>query len=123
MMRQVGVMSLKDKDFFVQLGKRIAKFRKEAGFSQTELAQTLNCSQQHLLSFEKGRYRVPANLLPVMAKLFGVTLDELLGVDSKPARPRRPSKLERQLEQLSELPKSKRKLVSEMLDGILQQAS
>jgi len=121
--RLATLVSLKDKVFFEELGARIAKLRKEHGMTQTELAEILGYSQQHVLSLEKGRYRVPANLLPVMAELFGVTLEELLGVESKPARPKRLSKIERQLEKLSKLPKSKQRFVSEMLDTVLQQAS
>ena len=118
-----AAVSLKDKEFFEELGLRIAEFRTAAGLTQAALADRLGCSQQHLQSFEKGRYRVPANLLPVMAELFGVSLDDLLGVSTKTEKRGPPSKLERQIQQLGRLSKAKQRFISEMLDGLLQQAS
>jgi len=116
-------MGLNNNEFFVELGKRVARLRRKAGLTQSQLAEILECSQQHVLSFEKARCRIPANVLPVLAEVFGVTTDELLGIETKPSRPGPASKLEQQLERLSSLPRAKQRFVAEMLDGLLQQAS
>ena len=117
------LLSHKDPDFFVALGARISTLRKEAGMTQTQLAELLGCSQQHLVAYEKGRYRIPANLLLIVAEEFEVSLDELYGVPRKRSKPGPASKIEQQVEKLARLPRAKQRLVAEMLDGILAQAS
>jgi len=109
--------------FFKKFGKRLASLRKDAGLTQVQLAEVLGYSQTQVASFETGRRRIPVSALPVLTRTFGISFEELFGVQGKPRRRGPTSKLERQLERLSKLPRSKQKVVSEMLDGILQQAS
>jgi len=112
--------------FFKKFGERLAALRKAKGVTQTELAEATGYSQQQIQSFEKGRRRMPLSVVPDVVEKLGVTYEELLGVGKKlPKLKKRgpPSRLERQIERLAELPKSKQKVVSEMLDGLLQQAS
>jgi transcriptional regulator with XRE-family HTH domain len=117
-------MTDEDKHFFVKLGQRVAALRNEQDLTQVRLAELLGISQQHMASFEGGRRKIPANLLPRLAQLFGITVDELLGVSGKPPQKRGPaSKLQMQVEQISRLPKSKQRFVIEMLDTVIQQAS
>jgi len=111
------------KAFFRSFGARIAEFRGKRGLTQTQLARILGCSPQQVASFEKGRRKIPVSSLPALAKAFGITIDELIGHQRGTAKIGRPSKLELQLEQLTKLPRSKQKVVSEMLDGLLKQAS
>ena len=120
-MKRVVEMSRKDTEFFEQLGAQIIRNRKACGLTQTQLAEILGCSQQHLFAYEKGRYRVPANLLPVLCDVFEISLDELLGVETSGRKSGRRSKIEKQLERLSDLPKSKQKFISEMIETVLQQ--
>ena len=62
-------------------------------------------------------------MLPKLAQLFGVPLEELLGMPV-PTTKRGPAPmLQRQMERLSRLPKTKQKVVMEMLDGVLSQTS
>lgn len=54
--------------------------------------------------------------------LFNVSVDELLDSDNKKPTKRGPmSKLQKQLEQVSSLPRSKQKFVIEMIDTVIQQ--
>ncbi len=109
---------------FVKLGQRVATLRNEQDLTQLQLAELLGISQQHLASFEVGRRKIPANLLPRLAQLYGITVDALLGATDKKLQKRGPaSKLQMQVEQISRLPKSKQRFVMEMLDTVLQQAS
>lgn len=115
-------MTTKEKNFYADLGQRIARLRKERGLTQTQLAEVLGISQQHALSFEKGRRRVPVSALPKLSKALGVPLEDLLGF-SPPGSKRGPSpKLLQQLERLQQLPKRQQTLVHQMLEGICQQA-
>ena len=80
----------------------------------------MGISQQHMASFEKGIRKVPASMLPVMAQLFGTSVDELVGLKN-PATKRGPApKLQRQIEQVALLPRAKQKFVSEMLETVIQ---
>jgi len=97
--------------------------RKDKGLTQGQLADYLGISQQHMASFEKGIRKVPASMLPVMAQLFGTSVDELVGLKN-PATKRGPTpKLQRQIEQVALLPKAKQKFASEMLDTVIQQTA
>jgi len=114
-------MAEDDKTFFQALGARITKLRKDQGMTQVQLAEYLSISQQHMASFEKGIRKVPASILPMLAQLFGISVDELVG-SKGPATKRGPlPKLQRQIEQVALLPKAKQKFVSEMLDTVIQQ--
>lgn len=116
------LMDTEDKAFFVNLGKRITTLRTRIGLTQVQLAEALGYSQQQILSFEKGRRKVPVSALPELSRSLGVSIDQLLGLDDKASKRGPPSKLQHQIEQLSKLPRSKQRFVSEMLDAVLQQA-
>ncbi len=111
-----------DKLFLEQLGKRIAKLRKEAQLTQVQMANLLNISQQHMASFEAGRRKIPVSILPKLAQIFAISVDELLGF-KQVANKRGPTpKLQQQMEQIGLLPNTKRRFVMEMLDTVLQQS-
>jgi len=58
--------------------------------------------------------------------VFGVSMAELVGDDSKAARsgkPGPPSKLQHLTQRLASLPKARQKIIVEMLEGILQKAA
>lgn len=119
----LGRMTENDQTFFNRLGQQIATLRKAQHITQVQLAEFLGISQQYLQAFEAGRRKVPASMLPTLAQLFGVTLEELVGMPV-PKNKRGPApKLQRQIEQLQRLPKTKQRFVMEMLDTVLQQAS
>ena len=116
------MMNSQEQSYFVELGQRIAHLRKQRGITQVQLAKLLDCSQQRVVTLEKGRRRVPVTDLPVLSKALGIAVDELIGLKAKPAKRGPTPKLQRQLEQLSELPRSQQRFVSQMLDTVLQQA-
>ncbi len=110
-----------DKDFFERLGSRIAQLRRQHGLTQAQVAAELGVSQQTTLSFEKGRRRVPVSALPKLAKLFRVSIEELLDDSGKATRPRRgpPSKIEQQVERIRTLPKREQDHLMKVLDDAL----
>ena len=89
--------------------------------TQGQLAEYLDISQQHMASFEKGIRKVPASMLPLLAKLFGTSVDELVGIKGSATKRGPMPKLQRQIEQVALLPKAKQKFVSEMLETVIQQ--
>jgi len=60
------------------LGARIAALRRQAGFSQAELAQRLGISASAVGMYEQGRREPAADLLVALADIFGVSVDYLL---------------------------------------------
>ncbi|MGH8228506.1 MAG: helix-turn-helix domain-containing protein [Steroidobacteraceae bacterium] len=112
-----------EKAFFAQLGARMARLRKEQDITQVQMAEWLGVSQQTINAYEVGRRRIQVSALPTVAKLLGVTLEELIGEKPKPGKRGPAPKLQRQLERITQLPKSRQKFVIEMLDTVLKQAS
>ena len=117
-------MTQNDEDFFKQLGCNIATLRKTQRLTQAQLAGQLGISQQHMASFEKGIRKVPSSMLPLLATLFGVSIEELIGMPEPATRKRGPApKLQQQMAQITQLPRTKQKFVMEMLDTVIQQSA
>ena len=118
-------ISSDEREFFVQLGSRIAQLRKQSGITQVQLAEALDLSQAAITAYESGARRVPVSMLPALARILGVSVEELIGEQpSVAARKRGPApKLQQQLERISALPKSKQKFVMQVLETVLQQAA
>lgn len=119
----VRVMTHDEQQFFKALGNRIAALRQEAGMSQQAVADELGIPQQTYANYEVARARLSAALLPEIAALFGVSVDELLGMKNGAGKRGPAPMLQRQIERLNRLPKAKQKVVMEMLDGVLNQAN
>ncbi|MBE6950942.1 MAG: helix-turn-helix transcriptional regulator [Ruminococcaceae bacterium] len=60
------------------IGKRIALLRKEKGLTQEELAQHMGVSPQAVSKWENDQTCPDISALPKLARLLGVTVDELL---------------------------------------------
>jgi len=112
-----------EQTFFRAMGQRIATLRKEQHLTQTQLGELLGISQQLVASYEVGRRKVPASMLPTLAEIFAVPVEQLLGMNSQAAKRGPAPKLVRQIEQIRRLPRSKQRFVMEMLETVLQQAS
>ena len=114
-------MNPNDQVFFKELGVRIAELRKEAGMTQTQLADVLKISQQMVGAYEIGSRKIPASMLPVLAKLFAVPLEQLMGIGKQPAKRGPASVLQRQIEQISLMPRNKQKVIVEVLEAMIKQ--
>ena len=114
-------MTPQDKEFYQQLGKRIAEQRKAHGLTQTGLAELLGISQQTMAHYEGGRLRVALSMMPALAQALDVTIGDLLDEQPATKSKRGPqSKLQLQIEQIHTLPRAKQKFVSEMLETVIQ---
>ena len=60
------------------IGKRIAQLRKEKGLIQEELSQMMEVSAQAVSKWENDQTCPDIASLPKLAKILGVTVDELL---------------------------------------------
>lgn len=117
-------MNSKDESFFKVLGARIAQARKDRDLTQVQLAEQLGIAQQTLAHYEVGRARIAASLLPALAAILDVSVDEMLiGQPAMRAPGKRgpASRLQQQLDAIAQLPKSRQRVVSEVLDAMLAQ--
>jgi transcriptional regulator with XRE-family HTH domain len=124
-MNTKDAMNTKDEEFFKAMGSRVAQARKSQEITQQQLADQLGVAQQTLAHYEVGRLRVPASMLPSLAQLLTLSLDELIGTSLPKHRGKRgpASRLQQQIEAVEQLPKTKQQFVSQMLDTVLAQAS
>lgn len=126
----LSTMNTRDEQFFKDLGTRIAQARRDHGLTQQQLADALGVAQQTLAHYEVGRARLPASMLPTLARLLTLSMDELMGLPgTAPAARERggkrgpPSRLQQQIAAVSQLPKAKQQFVSEMLETVLGQSA
>jgi transcriptional regulator with XRE-family HTH domain len=110
-----------DREFYKELGARLTKLRKEQSLTQVQLAKLLGISQQLTAAYEAGQRKVPASMLPRLVKLLGISFEELLGVKSPSAKRGPAPALQRQVEQIRRLPRTKQRFVMEMLDTVIKQ--
>lgn len=114
------IMTDDDKQYYQKLGERLATMRREQHITQVQMAQMLGISQQQVASFECGRRKVPVSMLPRLSQILQVSVEEILGM--KQVVKRGPaSVLNRQVEQIRLLPRTKQKFVVEMLDTVIKQ--
>ena len=65
----------------IELANRLIEFRKKAGYSQDELANKIGVSRQAISKWERGESSPDTDNLIALAKLYNVSLDELVGIE------------------------------------------
>ena len=65
----------------IEIADRLIKLRKKAGLSQEELADKLGLSRQAVSKWERAEASPDTDNLICLAKLYGVSLDELLSTE------------------------------------------
>ena len=65
----------------IEIANRLAKLRKEKGYSQEELAEKLGLSRQAVSKWERAESSPDTDNLICLAKLYNISLDELLRTD------------------------------------------
>jgi len=97
-------------------GARLARLRKAAGFTQTQLAEELGISRRRIAYCEAESSHPPAALLQDLARVLNTSVDALLGSEPPKQKTRSKSlspRLERRLRQIENLsPKPKQQLLS-----------
>ena len=102
-------------------GDRLARFRQTAGLSQRDLAAEVGISQRMVVYYEKECERIPINLLPELARVLGISADQLLGIEKvKDNGKKRDNRLWRRFSQVEKLPTTQRKQIVQILDAFLE---
>ena len=65
----------------LKLGENLRNLRKDRGITQEELAYTLGVSFQAISKWERGESYPDISILPTLAGYFGVTIENLMGVN------------------------------------------
>lgn len=65
----------------LKISDRIKKYRSEKNLTQEEVASALGISYQAISKWERNDGYPDITMLPVLATYFGITVDELLGMD------------------------------------------
>lgn len=68
----------------VETANRLQMLRKKNGYSQEELAEKIGISRQAVSKWERAEASPDTDNLILLARLYGVTLDELLRTESMP---------------------------------------
>ena len=66
----------------MSIGQNIKRLRRNADMTQEELAEILSISPQAVSRWETDAALPDISMLPAIVNLFGITSDELLGIDS-----------------------------------------
>ena len=62
------------------IGENIRNYRKKNDLTQEEFAERLGVTYQSVSRWENGNTYPDIELLPAIAKVLGITLDELMGM-------------------------------------------
>jgi transcriptional regulator with XRE-family HTH domain len=101
-------------------GERMARLRKNAGYTQRDLAKELGISQRMVAYYEGQSDHPPAHLFPALTEIFGVSTDELLGVRAvKPVKPGNQRLLQR-MQRIETLPPREKKQLLALIDAFLE---
>ena len=65
----------------VYIGQNIKRLRNKMKLTQPQLAEKLGVTTKVISDYELSKANPPPHLLPEIAKFFGVTLDELFGIN------------------------------------------
>jgi transcriptional regulator with XRE-family HTH domain len=105
-------------------GKRLARFRKERGYTQVELAEKIGILQNLVSAYERDSLRLNADMVVRFAKALDVSSDELLGLDTATNRGKKLSlKILRRLNKIEDLPAAQQKVLFKTIDTFLKAAS
>lgn len=106
------------------LGQRLARLRKEKGYTQVELAEKIGTIQTVVSDYERDKLRPHVEMLVRFALVLEVTADECLGL--KPIEKKAEKKdrrFARRLDQIQKLPKRDQEALLRTIDAFLTKAS
>lgn len=106
------------------LGQRIARLRKEKGYTQDELAKKMGIVRVLISDYERERIRPHYEMIIRFAIALDVTTDELLGLkQSKNSPSSQNLKLVRRLKKIEALPPAEQKILLRTIDTFLKGAA
>jgi len=107
-----------------EVGGRIAELRQGLGLTQRQLAEKLGVPQSNVAYWEAKAPAPPGEVLPSLARVLGVSVDELLGV--APVRTKcvpAKGRLQVVFEEASKLPRRQQQKVAEFVEAFVEKKS
>jgi len=105
------------------LGERLARLRKQSGFTQVEFAKKVGITQVLVSAYETDRHLFSAEMAVRFALALGVSLDNLLHPEAKKPASKQPSlKVQRRIEQIEGLPLYEQRALLTTIDKFLAAA-
>jgi transcriptional regulator with XRE-family HTH domain len=104
------------------VGQRLARVRKEHGYTQVELAKKIGIIQSLISDYETDRLRLSAEMTVRFALALDVSTDDLLNPKAKnKSAAKKPSlRIMRRIEEIEKLPPRRQAFVLTALDSILR---
>ncbi len=104
------------------VGQRLARLRKERGWTQVELAERLGIIQSLISDYERDRLRMNPAMVVRFAAALEITTDELLQPkDAQAPLRHKPSlRVLRRLERIERLPLHQQNTLLKTIDGFLK---
>ena len=106
-------------------GQRLARVRKERGYTQVEIAQKIGTIQVLVSNYENDRLRMHAEMIVRFARVLGVSADVLLGLDEPKGTGitgKLPRRLLRRVEQIARLSPQNQRALVRTIDGFIRGA-
>jgi len=102
-------------------GQRLARIRKEKGYTQVELSEKMNIVQVLISDYENDKLRPYHEMIARFAKALDVSADELLGLKANKKKKNTPSlKIQKRMKKIEDLPTSQQKFVLKAIDSHLK---
>jgi transcriptional regulator with XRE-family HTH domain len=104
-------------------GERLARLRKERGYTQVELANKMGLLQTLVTDYERGKLRLTADMIVRFAQALDCTTDDLLQPSTRKQPTRKPSRrVLRRLELIETLPSGQQTTLLRTIDTFLENA-
>lgn len=103
-------------------GARLAQLRKDAGYTQQQLADEIGASRRQVAYYEGESEHPPASLLIDLARALNVSTDELLGLHAgrgKAPKPAVSTRLERRLKLIERMPPKPKQQLLGLIDTFI----
>ena len=105
------------------LGQRIARLRKEKGYTQIKLADEIGISQVLIFDYERNKIRPHYEMIIRLAMALGATTDCLLGLKEDKAAVSKPNlKIQQRMKKIEDLPPAQQKVLLKTIDTFLKGA-
>jgi transcriptional regulator with XRE-family HTH domain len=103
-------------------GARLAELRQAAHLSQAALGRLIGEKQQNIAFWEQSDKPPRSDVLPKLARVLGVSVEQLLDVKSPIGRRNGPvGKVRKLFEDVSELPRRQQEKVVEFVSALVEQ--
>lgn len=106
------------------IGQRIARLRKERGYTQGELSERIGLIQALVSDYERDKLRLHGEMVIRFAQALEVSSDEILGLNNKKKNgdTKISLRLLRRTKKIEELPPSQQKTLLKTIDTFLKGA-